>query len=390
MTLVWKREKRGAPQTHAFIIGVGAYRHLSGGKSSRLVIPDYGLQQLTSPPLSARAFVDWLLSEYHHPEAPLGSVELLLSEEVSTPCQLPGGRCVSVQPATMAAINRAFKVWFDRCQQHSDNIAIFYFCGHGVMIQGDQILLAEDFGASPFQPFANAINFDSFRRGMAQCQIRAQYFFVDACSDIPIPGLNIERACANPLIQPRWTDHDAVALVLKASPYGQSAYGQPGQVSLFTQALLRSLQGLACVHEAGEWVVTTYSLESVVTKVMNRLNSLQGGPYQHPFCSNSLGHQRVHVRQTPPLIPLIIRFDPQHAIADAWLALTSVSDLTWQANRAPYPDDWVLDDIEAGSYDLSATFQKDRYLPIEKNHLWVMPPGPEPYPNPIPCRTPNS
>lgn len=388
MTLVWKREKRGSPQTHAFIIGVGAYRHPPGGKSSKRTTPGYGLKQLTSPPLSARAFADWLLSEYHHPEAPLGSVELLLSEQVSTPYQLPDGRDVSVQPATIAAIHGAFQKWFDRCQQYSDNIAIFYFCGHGVMIQGDHILLAEDFGTSPFQPFANAINFDSFRRGMAQCQIRAQYFFVDACSDVLLPGLNIERACANSLIQPRWTDPDALALVLKASPYGQSAYGQPGQVGLFTQALLCCLQGLACVYETGEWVVTTDSLGSVVPRVMNRLYSLQGVPHQNPSCSNSLGHQRVHVRQTPPLIPLTIRFDPQHAMADAQLTLTSWSNQTWQASREPFPNDWVFDNIEPGHYDLRATFQAGGYLPIWEK-LWVMPPGPEPWPDPIRCRTSN-
>ena len=72
------------PATHALVVGVGAYPHLNGG-SGRLSEQHDGMAQLTSPPLSARAFASWLLSEFKHPHKPLGSVALLLSESAPAP-----------------------------------------------------------------------------------------------------------------------------------------------------------------------------------------------------------------------------------------------------------------------------------------------------------------
>src|SRR5688572_29148314 len=60
----------GGPATHALVIGVGAYPHLNGG-SGRLSPQHDGMEQLTSPPISARQFASWLMSEFNHPQKPL-------------------------------------------------------------------------------------------------------------------------------------------------------------------------------------------------------------------------------------------------------------------------------------------------------------------------------
>ena len=50
------------PATHALVIGVGDYPHLNGGTKKRTDQHD-GMEQLTSPPISARQFASWLLSD---------------------------------------------------------------------------------------------------------------------------------------------------------------------------------------------------------------------------------------------------------------------------------------------------------------------------------------
>lgn len=69
------------PQTHAIIIGVGDYPHLRNGSAfrERPATSTMGLGQLTSSPISAKAFSDWMVNNFNNPNAPLGTVELLLS-----------------------------------------------------------------------------------------------------------------------------------------------------------------------------------------------------------------------------------------------------------------------------------------------------------------------
>ena len=59
--LIYKHEDLLAsedPATHAIIIGVGEYAYLSGGSSGRVTDLHGGLQQLSSPPKSAKAFAE--------------------------------------------------------------------------------------------------------------------------------------------------------------------------------------------------------------------------------------------------------------------------------------------------------------------------------------------
>src|SRR5690242_16561303 len=68
-----------ARQTHVLLIGVGTYEHLLNGPE-HLAADHFGLDQLTSPPASARALAEWFIEGFDCPDRPLGSVRLLLSE----------------------------------------------------------------------------------------------------------------------------------------------------------------------------------------------------------------------------------------------------------------------------------------------------------------------
>ena len=61
----------GGGAVHALVIGIGDYPHLIGG-SGPLTPSHDGMQQLSSPPVSARAVADWLIADFRHPEHEIG------------------------------------------------------------------------------------------------------------------------------------------------------------------------------------------------------------------------------------------------------------------------------------------------------------------------------
>lgn len=80
MSLLLDKTKK--PGTHAIVVGIGRYPWLEGGGKPTFNKSE-GMEQLTSPPASAREFANWLLDTYDNPEAPLASVDLLLSDAKS-------------------------------------------------------------------------------------------------------------------------------------------------------------------------------------------------------------------------------------------------------------------------------------------------------------------
>src|SRR5271165_1126591 len=182
MPTLFERPYYGA-STHALIIGVGAYRHFENGRGPEMH-DTMGLGQLTSPPKSALAFADWVSREMYNPDAPLGSIELLLSEAGDAYYQPPDTNLVRVDRATLPNIQAAFKRWLERCNKFPNSVALFFFSGHGIT-KGDLCLLPEDFGDSDLNPFCRAINFDRTYRGMTRCMAKTQCYFVDCCSQVP-------------------------------------------------------------------------------------------------------------------------------------------------------------------------------------------------------------
>src|SRR5690348_1004793 len=114
------------PRTHALLIGVGHYPYLPGGGATTTATT-LGLGQLASPPISAVRLAHWLINEFNNAQAPLGSVELLVSPA-------PGGALPPwpAEGATLANVRAAYKRWLARCDLNPGNLALFYYCGHGV------------------------------------------------------------------------------------------------------------------------------------------------------------------------------------------------------------------------------------------------------------------
>ena len=293
MSLVFPTQKTKVvtdqPRTHALVIGVGEYLHLPGGPLYRTRPARYslGLRQLTSPQISAKEFAHWLIAFLNNHSAPLGSVELVLSpaEMAWTP---PNGMAVPVEAATFENIQNAFDRWDERCNAHRENIALFYFCGHGIERE-HMYLLASDFRANHGRPFENAIDINTTCRAVKlDGRAKAACFLIDACREAPfdlykslsirartLKELSIDGGRGVPDLQ-----------VLKAANFGGQAHAPVGDVSYFTKSLIRCLDGLgaASPFDGLKWRVYTSSLSEAMKKCMERTKVLND---QRGVCSSS-------------------------------------------------------------------------------------------------------
>ena len=165
MTSVFKDQKRISkkkPATHAIIIGVGEYPDAS----------NYGLNYLSSPPVSATAFAKWLKTKYYNPKKPLASIELLISEK---------DKDLDIDCPDLETAKQAIFDWIQLGNTNQNNLMIFYFCGHGLSTRKHTTLLLNSFGEKKpidSHPLVDAIDFTNFYLGMDLCKAREQCFFV--------------------------------------------------------------------------------------------------------------------------------------------------------------------------------------------------------------------
>lgn len=260
------------PATHAIVIGVGAYPHLLDGKKA--LTPDHeNLEQLTSPPVSARALAAWLIDSFDHPDKPLATVSLLVSEAKPKPF-VTGKRSQKLEVADWNNVTLAIYDWLDRGNRNRENLLIFYFCGHGMAAGDDTALLLSNYGANRNAPLDAAIDFRSFRLGMqGRCMATEQCFIVDACRTETKTVKNAKRS-GRPVVEPstRNTSWPEIvsAPVFYSSMAGFSAYSLPNSPSIYTKALLDSLQGFAAEETADEWRVNTQRLGQAVDHLVKR------------------------------------------------------------------------------------------------------------------------
>jgi hypothetical protein len=353
MTYLDRKSAGLGPRTHAIVIGVNHYPHLIDGEGE-LSPATMGLEQLTSPVLSAVTLSEWMEKSLDNPDAPLDTIELLLSPSPAVPSS---GKHANVDRATMANIKAAFGRWYNRCDSSADNVALFYFCGHGIEPEG-LILLPEDFGADKLALWDSAIDMTRTYYGMAECKARTQCYFIDACREQPIESLVPQGVVARPLKTRISTAPVAgrKAPFMKSAPLTQKSFAIPGQVSYFTRALVDCLDGLGAAHFDSEWWhVTTDSLMPSINRCMERVKLDNGTT---PQCSPAGGEQNgvsdLHrFRGTAPVLARIA-CDPSAATQEADLLLhPRDGESRTRPHRAADPWETV---IPSGNWRVEARF----------------------------------
>lgn len=311
MTLLTRRGRSGhEPEVHALVIGVGDYSHLEGGNRRKFVHTG-GMGQLDSPPLSAAKFCRWLMNDMRPQARVLGSVEVLCSGPAHFVDAT--GQQVSPDRATMREVRKAAARWYAAAKSHPENLAIFYFCGHGVSSGDVHSLLLEDFGADRLDPFnSGAIDAEAFMDGLRQNDACSQLFLLDACRTVDHQSFGqfgTQRGA--PVISGAphanlGTVHQAA---LWATALGFQAYGRTARESLFMEAMLASMNGAGSMQDVndGSWVIQPDMLKRGIDFLVQRASGTQ---IQYATLDRHAQGFAVHVLAGDPVVPVKVSCRP--------------------------------------------------------------------------------
>ncbi|MCP3669802.1 MAG: caspase family protein [Gammaproteobacteria bacterium] len=359
----------GQPATHVLLVGVGNYPHLNDGDGN-LAVEHGEMGQLSSPPVSAYAIADWFLDKFNNPAKPLASVSLLVSGKEIQPYQ--NARLdAPVMPvaATYPNLKAAVDEWYLLCDGSEGNLAMFWFCGHGVArgMVGPSLLL-EDYGASKITPMDGAVDFSMFHRGMNRCAARQQCFFIDACREVSEVVLNTS-ADGQVLVQDStnrpYTDGRDFR-VYYAAIEGAAAYGRKNNTSHFTEELIRGLNGCGSHNmlDNDKWWVSTGRLQEWLHwGLMKRPGKpkVPAGELQGAF--------EFHLLSATPMTPFYVGCDPNNDNDAATLSCKADGNVI--ATRAPAPKEWLVEVPSCVLYDFEAT---DGVRRAEVKARYAMPP----------------
>jgi hypothetical protein len=340
-----------SPRLHAFVVGVGDYRHLGLGavKPSKFLT---GLAPLTTTTPAAKRIARWLETQYRNDGCKLGSIELLLSPTESV--KRADGSDVAIDEATMPNVDAAFKRWFDRCNAQKGNIAFFYFAGHGISTIS-QFLLPADFGNPDFlDDWKNCVDFTGMKGGMAKCAAQTQVFFVDACRDAPIAALLQKNPHGEPLVTSTFQDKVGLSAAYYASSEGRQAFGRDGEETFFCKALIMCLEGVAARKAGPKWRIDAASLGFALNSVMDAMAATENLPLT----------SECHIQMPVPLhfpddgaVVVKVGCEPEAVRAEAAILVAQGADVL--ASPAGEPRPW-MGRVKAGEAKIEVTFANYR------------------------------
>jgi len=263
-----------APTTHALVIGVGQY-------SSSTLPP------VTSPPLSARAMAGWLLDGalrrdpkgLTNPVTPLGSLAVLLSEQPDgARSELEGA---PVPRASFANVKVAVRAWTARARTHPANMLVLFVASHGESFGRRTAILLEDYGRDDDDVTAGMTEIEQFVEALAEIEPENQLLLFDCCRTPTDLKLRYDQRFGSTLVNPPARNGlPRRPYVLCSTGLAAESYGRKGRPTLFTEALLDALKGLAASPNDC-WAIDNYELGKITTRLLG-LHVREGVPLQEP------------------------------------------------------------------------------------------------------------
>ncbi|WP_425049769.1 caspase family protein [Psychromarinibacter sp. S121] len=358
--LIFQDDTPDQPGVHAVVIGCGHYRHFPDGAGDLFDTGGEDLEQLSSPPHSARRIANWVLDTYHgDPEHPLRSLSLVIAEQPG-PARFHHMLIPDrpVPDATMDGIRAALHGWRQRGDAHADNLMLFYFCGHGIEAGLQHTLLASDFGADPFNPFRHAIDFTQLHQGMAKCTARRQVYFLDACR-VASENLFHGDDKGDPVFRNDGVLAQQSAPVFRSALAGKRAWGLTNRPSPFAEALPRAFRGGAWRKVGGRWVVCSsllkLAIQHQIMRVMDEFRNFSSAIEQDNEVTMTL---KVPGPGAKPMVPVDVGCMPGAANRVVRLLVQPMGTNGGQPMplREPESEETYLLDLEAGVYSISARF----------------------------------
>lgn len=305
MALIFDNREQGEPGVHVILIGVGTF---ADARAADLLEGDApgSFADLETPLHSIEAFAGWLQTELDVADTPLRTLRGLGASSRRT-------SGLGVTRPTFDNIAREVGEWSDDVDTHEDNLAIFYFCGHGLRIGEMQLLLAEDFGSNSRAPFEDSIEPELLANAMRQMKARRQIFLIDACStEVPF-SRRYENVRPRTIVQEARNENLAKSeqCLIRASKLGTRAFGSASGPSLFMDAFLRAMKGAGAVSaERRQWVISTDMLRMALSWLIQLRP--EGVGQEVSFGGGTLSTSVLfHKLPGDPLVPVRVSCDPK-------------------------------------------------------------------------------
>jgi hypothetical protein len=310
-------EKIDNPGTHVFVIGVSAYKHLSGGTEPSENADLLGMKQLSAAARSASEFAAWVRDEYHNPSVPLSSLRVLLSP---SPGESIHPRIAELQndrtTATLENVERELVEFRKACDRHPESIAVVYIAGHGVQLsKHGSIVLLHDCGSDDHSTLLKgAINVAGVHAGFNHPETaQTQFWFVDACRQVPYVAVRFEQMEGGLTLDVRKGGTAGTTALFLGAATDSPAYGCKNGVTLFNEALMGGLRGkIAESPKKGvsqHWTVTTFELAKQLPARLEYL-ARKHGVEQTVDPAGRLINAVFHTYQKTPIADLTIALSP--------------------------------------------------------------------------------
>jgi hypothetical protein len=240
---------------HALIIGVSDYTYLPGDDDPVEGGSKLGMKKLKTPALGAFRFLQWLQKADAAAGAdakvrlnhPLASYDVILAASPEERAIL--GLSDWVEDATTDKVVERIREWRERVAENPDNVALFYFSGHGIQRnKEDAVLMLQDFAQSKAAMLEHAISFFEIFSGMAPSDDYSnmgmtQLYFVDACRNLPEQIKNFAKLNTQPVFDNYLGGRDdRMAPVFFSAVNDSKAFAEVGLGSYFNRALLAALE----------------------------------------------------------------------------------------------------------------------------------------------------
>ena len=368
--LVYDARQRlaGRKGLHALIVGVSAYPNLPSTDG-------LGMVPLSSTSLSAYLMFFWLLDADRKGllQYPLSTCRLLLTptaQEILDSAKYPPGISALAPPScSVSAFQLAADAWRRDALNDPDEAALFYFAGHGIQItRNNQALLLDTFGAAG--PVSmHSVDVSSLRNGMAPSAAhpniaKTQFYFVDACRNVPPSNLSLENVRASDVFQVQAAGLDnRRAPIFFASPPDGRAQAVPRYQTLFSMALFRCLGGRAAFppdrvkpgRAANDWYVSTQSIAQGLPIVLDEINREYGGDQRWTMDGSGEDAVLCYLGGTPN-VPLQIEIDPPAALNCTWVDLKQIGAQAAPTRFSCPPNTHPFrSSVPAGIYEIDAT-----------------------------------
>lgn len=293
---------------HALLIGVGKYPHLLDGASNIRFAHCAEMGQLTSPYHSVKKFKDWLQTNGKLAGKPLRSLRVL----ASSPKPVAN---LGFGVPTLANIRKMTHEWIGDCGKHRENVALFYFCGHGLEHGGCTALLAQDFGSDSISPFAHSFDPNLLVSAALAYKASKQLFLVDACRGNP-DEVKDRYKRITPVSLVDHLEHSNTGLTkqshIRATELTKSAFGVENGPSVFMTALLDSMRGAGALQQPhGQWVVNTSTLRQGIDSLVKR----DHGEIQSVAFDGLSSDFLVHEIGGTPAIPVDVTVTPESSLS---------------------------------------------------------------------------